>query len=107
MPKRCLTLMVAAMLAASLVHAAPAPKKTSKPAGPSLSSQVTAQRKQIEALQDSISQQQARFVAQQALADSQAVRLDVQQAQIAQLLEQLAQTKQRLESVAVHEEFSF
>ena len=91
------SLVVAAVLAATLAHAAPAPKKTSKPAGPTLSSQVTAQRKQIEALQDTIQLQRARMDAQDAVADSQSVQVAAQQEQIAQLLDQLREMKKRLE----------
>jgi len=87
----------AALLSAVAAYAAPAPKKSTRTTTPSLSSQIAAQKKLIEAQQDSIAAQRARLDTLGAAADSQSVQITTQQAQIARLLEEQDEMKKRLE----------
>jgi hypothetical protein len=88
-----------ALLAGSLVHAAPAPKATAKSSAPSLSSRVAEQKKQIDAQQAAIEQQRALIAAQKTTADSQTVVIAAQQAGLEKLEAQLLEMKTRLEIV--------
>ena len=90
-------LIGAALVAAPAVFAAPAPKKSAKPATPSLSSQIAAQKKRIDEQQALIDSQRVHIEAQAALSDSQATRLAEQSARLEALDSQLAEMKKRLE----------
>jgi hypothetical protein len=78
-------------------QARPAAKKSTKPAGPSLSSQVAAQKQRIDDQQALIDRQRSMIDSLTVSADSQAVRLAVQSARLATLDSQLVDMKIRLE----------
>ena len=92
-----LLLVAAALMAAAVAHSAPAPKKSVKPAAPSLSARVAEQKKRIDAQQATIEEQKALIDAQKAVVDSQSVRIETQQARLAELEAQLLEMKKRLE----------
>ena len=74
-------------------------KRVSKPAAPSLSSQLAAQKKLIEAQQATIDLQQALITQQKAVTDTQAVTIAAQQANLQKLETQLAEMKTRLDNL--------
>jgi hypothetical protein len=92
-----LGLLLCMLLAASTSGAATPPKKPAKPAGPSVSSQIAAQKQRIDTQQALIDSQRVQIAAQGALAESQATRLAEQNARLAALDTQLADMKKRLE----------
>jgi hypothetical protein len=87
----------ATLVAAPAAFAATAPKKSAKPAAPTLSSQIAAQKQRIDQQQALIDSQRVQIAAQGALADSQATRLAEQNARLAALDTQLSEMKKRLE----------
>ena len=96
------SLVAAALMAATIAHAAAPPRKpakSAKPAGPSLSQRVADQKKQIDAQQATIDAQRALIDTLHAVADTQSVRIDAQQARLAQLEAQLAEMKKRMEAL--------
>jgi outer membrane DcaP-like protein len=92
-------LVIVALFAAALAHAAAPPKKSAKPAGPSLSQRVATQKKQIDAQQATIDAQRALIDTLRADADSQTVRVGAQQVRLAELEAQLAEMKKRMETL--------
>ena len=92
--RRAFATVVCAMLAAALVacgagEAAAQAKKSTKPAAPSLSTQIAQQKRRIDEQQALIESQRALLDAQSAAADSQAARLAAQTARVAALDSQL------------------
>src|SRR5262249_44053960 len=93
-----LVLVGAALVAAPTLSVAQT-KKTSKPAGPSLSTQIAQQKRRIDEQQDLIERQRQAFDTLRAAADSQTVIIAAQAARVAPLDSQLVTMKGRLEAL--------